>query len=217
MIYGIFGRIGMGKSTLFKAIVRNYKRAIVIDPRGEHAELGVVPSSLDSFREFWNAHHNDEKWKIVLQPEVLARGDDVDDEESDPEQVLAPYIKLLTKHGRNYLVAIDEVDEFIDAQRNNKAIKRLISYGRHWGIDVVAIARRTQEVPRKLTAQCGHLFVLNMQEPDDIKYIKRFLPKTKEFDPFETLPKLVKFQSIHYKVSDGSLSIMTVLPVDEEV
>lgn len=200
MIVGIFGTTGSGKSTLFKRIVRAARRAIVVDPLSEHADLGVCPRTVEEFRDYWRRNRNAERWKIVLQPIVI-------DGRRDPSEVLDPYLSLIARGGREYILAVDEVDTFVSLHGRHPDISTVVNYGRHWGIHLVAVARRTQAVPAEIIAQCSDLYVFRMTRPGDVDYLEPYVGP----DIASRIRTLQTWECIHWQ-TDGTVGLIRVSP-----
>ncbi len=202
MIAGLFGRTGSGKSTLFKRMCRAARRCIVIDPLSEHEDVGAVIRSEGEFRGYWKDNYRRERWHIVIQPieldefkEMIRTGDPAAKKKA--EQLLEPYLRIVSSKGRNYVLGVDEVDTFVSLHQTNDDISTLINYGRHWQIHLIAVARRTQAVPPELIAQCSDLFVFQMTRPGDIEYLAEYL------GPAATarVRSLDTFEYVHWHVS----------------
>jgi hypothetical protein len=73
--------------------------------------------------------------------------------------------------GRCTLV-IEEVDMYCSAQKPLPALDRLLRYGRHRDISVIAISRRPADVPRLLTAQADEVVTFQQTEPRDLAWIR---------------------------------------------
>lgn len=169
-IRGIFGRKGTGKSTLLAGMVRSEERVILVDPMGEHGELGVVVRSMASFKRYWKKSYKG-KWRIVLQPHVL-------DPSKPPREALAPYLELIQRAAREgppFVLVVDEVDVFGDSLHEDPALALVANYGRHFGISLIFAARRPRAVPRTLTSQADELWLYQTTEPVDIDYLRAFI------------------------------------------
>jgi DNA helicase HerA-like ATPase len=205
MIACIFGRTGSGKSILLKRMTRSSRRAIVVDPLSEHDELGVIPADMDAFRDFWIRMHTRERWKVVLQPRVLGTKGE------DPSEVLEPYLRVAGRSvmhgGPDFILAVDEVDRFVDTHRKHRDISIVINYGRHRGVHLIAVARRTQAVPSEMIAQCSDLYVFHMHRPGDIDYLRPHLSP----DAADRITSLEVHQCVHWHVS-GRWEVLHVPP-----
>ena len=74
-------------------------------------------------------------------------------------------------------IFIDELDFYLGSVTNNESsFFKLINYGRHKQIDLIAISRRAQDIPKTLTSQMDLLFVGKQGlDINDKKYISAFV------------------------------------------
>lgn len=81
----------------------------------------------------------------------------------------------------NICIFIDELDFYLGSATNNESsFFKLINYGRHKEIDLIAIARRAQDIPKTLTSQMDLLFVGKQGlDINDKKYISAFVGEQK--------------------------------------
>ena len=77
----------------------------------------------------------------------------------------------------NICIFIDELDFYLGSATNNESsFFKLINYGRHKEIDLIAVARRAQDIPKTLTSQMDLLFVGKQGlDINDKKYISAFV------------------------------------------
>ena len=77
----------------------------------------------------------------------------------------------------NICIFIDELDFYLGSATNNESsFFKLINYGRHKEIDLIAVARRAQDIPKTLTSQMDMLFVGKQGlDINDKKYISAFV------------------------------------------
>lgn len=193
MIVGILGQRGCGKSTLFKTFVRSNRRVMVIDPRGEHASLGITVQSTAEFRRYWRSRYT-RTWRLILQPHELYEGMDCvgdgtapGEVEREPAEVLEPYLKIIAAHGKQCLVAVDEVGELGDAWHCDPRLHKWAHYGRHRGLTLVWCARRPQEVAPVLRSQADVLYVFRMTDRLDRDKVKDRMGSA--VDELKTLPQ----------------------------
>ena len=77
-------------------------------------------------------------------------------------------------------VILDEVDMLCTAGQAHPALHRLIHYGRHQRVNLVATARRPQDMYRGLTSQADTIVAFRADELLDLEYLK-----SKRLDPAE--------------------------------
>lgn len=72
-------------------------------------------------------------------------------------------------------VIADEIDQEVSVHEGlvrDTPLHSIVNYGRHYNVGLLWCARRCPDVPRGLTANTNHWFVLHTDEPSDQKYIK---------------------------------------------
>jgi hypothetical protein len=69
-------------------------------------------------------------------------------------------------------VLIEEADLRCSPQYMVPALDKLIRYGRHWGVSIVALARRPAEISRHLTAQADTIVSFQTVEPRDLDFFR---------------------------------------------
>lgn len=193
MIACIFGRTGSGKSTLFKRMVRASARAIVIDPKNEHQDLGACPESMEDFLAYWKANYRLPRWHIVLQQRHLRF-------RAKPREALEPYLRKIAWNGRNFIVGIDEIDQFIGLHVEQPDVMAIINLGRASGVHLIGCARRAQRVHPDFLSQASDLYVFQMTRPGDCEYLEEYIGG----DAVAACKALQTHEYIHWNV-DGSI------------
>ena len=112
--------------------------------------------------------------------------------------------------GKDYgdcLLVVDEVDFYVQPGYAPGPFSELVRIGRHWGVEMICMARRPASVWRNLTANADHLCVFLTHEPRDITYLSEFLTRPVA----ESLRVLDKFCFIQYsngEVTRGRTSLL---------
>ena len=70
------------------------------------------------------------------------------------------------------LVVFDEVDVY---GKNNESIKYLYWYGRHKGLDIIAISRRFYELPVVVRSQTDRFYCFQVTEWNDLREIRYWI------------------------------------------
>lgn len=167
MIELIFGKRGSGKTTLAKKRLIEYDNKIIVDPLREYHGL-IVHSVEGLINHYKETGHFD----IIFRP--------LNDFDSE-------YVFSLYPLG-NITFIIEEIDFFMSSSNISNDLSYIIKYGRHYGINILGIARRTQEVNKLLTSQANKIWVSRMQEVADLAYFQKL-----GFNPeqIKTLPDYV--------------------------
>lgn len=76
---------------------------------------------------------------------------------------------------KNFTVVCEEIDLVSAAGKMPFGLKKIINYGRHNAINLLALSRRAHAIPRDLTANADTIVTFNQQEPRDLKYLSDFM------------------------------------------
>lgn len=81
------------------------------------------------------------------------------------------FFELFTKVKEPATVIIEEADKFMGSAHYdiNDDIKNIINYGRHWGQNLIFIARRPARLNKDVTSQSNFIISLRQTESGDIK------------------------------------------------
>lgn len=162
------GRSGCGKSYLAKRIQDKYPRKIIFDTLYEYDTKGAEVA--DNFKSFCEklVKINKEKPKNFT---LIYRLDlDSDDNTDELDEAL----KLIYYLG-DCLVVIEEVQIFATSHNLPKWLKNMVLTGRHQKIGVLFTSQRMGEINKTVLSQCSHLFIGNMVEQNDQRYISGFI------------------------------------------
>jgi uncharacterized protein len=61
---------------------------------------------------------------------------------------------------------------------SRKSMERIAKEGRKYGVGLVVVSQRPQEVSETVLAQCGTFICLRMTNPDDQAYVRRLVPES---------------------------------------
>lgn len=150
------GNRGSGKTTLCRALaVRLAERrpVLALDPWNEWGH--IVDTTVTSVRELASALKAGRRHVRLCSSR---RGD-------------ALALLRLAYEVDDCFLVLDEADLVLRNQHNPEEFDRIVSYGRHFGQSVLAIARRPSDLPRSLTAQ-GVLCFSHTREPNDRKWLR---------------------------------------------
>jgi len=153
----LLGAMGCGKSTLARRLLQAAPYRLIVDPRAEHAGDCVCLSLAD----------------LV---DLCAKGFPADctvvcralEDEGD----YADYLFALLQSLRGVTVFIDEIDEYCSPHGSRPELRRLVNYQRHFGISLLAAARRAAAVHRDLTALANEYYLFRAVEPRDLAYLE---------------------------------------------
>lgn len=159
----VFGRTGAGKTVLARALLNEWRRelgadGLIVDTLGEHGDvprldLGDVPG--------WLALSAGRREPGLVRVTV---------EDDAQFKALADSFKARPP-GRPLALYVDEASYWAKPAWTTPGLADVVRYGRHYGVHLLAVARRSAEVSRELTAQAGRLYVFRVVEPRDVAYL----------------------------------------------
>lgn len=168
----IAGKAGTGKSTYARKLVRGAKRLIVLDPKGEHRELGAVHKGLAAslqrvlklqegrvprFREVFRLPVGEPMDELLRS--LTAFREDWDDPEPDPSEI--------------FTLLFDEADMQARPGERNTGADYLVQYGRVVCDPIIMLARRLSRLPRDATANARRIVLFETDEPADLEELRK--------------------------------------------
>lgn len=96
-------------------------------------------------------------------------------------------------HAQNLILIVDEVDLYLSHALPSPWLLKLIRYGRHQRVSLVAISQRPANVKRDLTAMADDVIVFAVTENRDLQYLSQRLSPT-EINIVKRLPKFKHFR-----------------------
>ena len=148
----IFGKTGTGKTTLAKKIIENYNRVIIIDALQEYKK-GLIFYSFQDLADYFT-EKNPSKFNFICRFE-----NDLDME----------YLFLFIFEIGNLLLVVEEAEIYIAPQVKQSSFLRLVRYGRHRGISILGIARRSTELSTSFRSQTDKIYSFKQTDPLDLK------------------------------------------------
>lgn len=142
----------MGKTTLARALIRRLSphKTYVVDPLYEYRDLAAADPE-NVFIE------NDDHLAAYLAKDAYDQA----------------------TRGRKTLIVFDELEFYGKRKSDEEWLKKLYLTGRHWGISIIAIAKRYaglgqfEGVPPLVRSQSSELYLFRVTEPTDIEYVKK--------------------------------------------
>lgn len=159
----LLGKKKSGKSHRARELLALAHRRIVVDPMWEHASLGAIVRSFDELVRYVRALRHS-RYGIVyrgLDPGDLLRVIALATA-GTPDDPPIPGCTIL----------IDEIDRVCSPSSLPVPIQRLINYGRHYQVSLIAAARRPKRIHPDLRAAADRLIIGPIQEPSDIEYFR---------------------------------------------
>lgn len=153
----IFGRTGSGKSELVKKnFIPILSRLVIIDFMCEYSPAGsIIFTSLQDFINYLKTH-KDEFFCYVIRF--------TDDQELENLFDILFYLE-------DYFLIVEEAELYISPHGKSQNFYKIIRYGRHNKISVIAVARRVTELSNDVKAQATSIYTYKQILERDIKVL----------------------------------------------
>ncbi len=166
-ITAVLGKKGYGKTSYVISQTADLDRLIIFDYNREYQNGKIIelPQQLiEQVRLNRNSY-----FRLIYRPApVLTLKDHFN------------FFSEICNNVAGYTVVIEEVDYFASAGVMPEGLQKLINYGRHHAINILALSRRAHKVPRDLTANADVIITFNQQEPRDVKYLTDYMGEVGE-------------------------------------
>lgn len=171
----IFGRTGSGKSYLTKRLIKKIDRVCIIDVLFEY-DNGLIFYTLSDFLDYLEKK-TEKKFCYIFRFT------------SDFEiELLFDLLYTLS----NLTLVVEEAEIYISSYSKKSNFLKLVRYGRHKSISIIAVARRVTELSNDLRAQANKIISFKQILKNDLDYLK-----TLGFHKVETL-KQFDFETVIY-------------------
>lgn len=151
---------GQGKTTLAQQLSAGRLRLFCLDPLAEYRD-GLIFETLEALQFFFRTSRPE--FRCILR---------FNEEEEEEEA-----FNLVWTVGR-CLLLVEEVDLLAPPSGGSRLFRKLVKYGRHRRIDVLAISRRPAEISRLLSSQCDEIISFRQEEENDLAWLSK-----RGFDP----------------------------------
>lgn len=189
----IMGKRGSGKTTLARKIQRCFPRLVIIDRVGDYKnESGKNVwhvQTMEGFGKAIKATLSESAFKIIVQFPV----------ESDNHDELFNQVLYVCYKRDDYCelqsslcIVIDEVHNFARHNFIPRYFREVLLTGRHQNLGVIACSQRPANVHKDILANSHHIFCANLNEANDINYLKGAIGSVAE-----RLRELPQFHFLH--------------------
>ena len=187
-VVGLFGRRGVGKSTLARQIARHQGRLLVWDYIGEYGPLAYrSEGNLQALVSYLREGHR--------QPFFAARYIPRTGEVEEFEAFCG-----IAYRCRNTLIVVEEAAAICQASYLPPAFGRIVRQGRHRGLGMLWCTQRLNEVSRTLTSLTDVWAGFALSEPADLMALAQRCGR----EYAERIAKLPRFEWLGYNVDDQS-------------
>lgn len=160
-ITAVLGKKGFGKTTYTVAVTEKLTRLIIFDFNREYENGFIVSNPKQLIAQL--RLNSSTYFRLIYRP--------------DPQIEIEQHFEFFSRIAfevKNYTLVIEEVDIVSSAAKMPVGLKKIINYGRHNAINLLALSRRAHMVPRDLTANADAIVTFNQHEPRDIKYLSDY-------------------------------------------
>lgn len=165
-IISIIGRKGSGKTTLSKSLAESYRRRIIFDFANEHP--GKFVTSSENFIAF-DKKYPDQSINIRFSIE-----EDMDEVQTITEEILRHlYTRNLNTHNlKDTVIVFEEAQFFFPQKILSSSLSRILTVGRHAGLNIIANTQRPALVSKTLLSQSDEIYTSFIWEKYDLKYLQ---------------------------------------------
>ncbi len=184
----VLGMRGCGKTVKVRNLIRDIRRLLVVDTKGNDYQDGVAFRSLAELKTFWHKVYQGD-FRLIYKPQ----GDD--------SEIIADIAEICTLclACENMTLVVEELNIIYDAQRPPAEFNKMIFAGRDPGIELIGVAQRPFGFGRKLSSQAKEFYVFYNREPDDVRYFKNYLGS----EAAEAIRNLEKYNYVKWIYADG--------------
>lgn len=164
-ITAVLGKKGFGKTTYVVSQTAALTRLIIFDYNREYEQGRIISTPQELINQL--RLNQNTYFRLIYRP--------------SPVLDIHAHFDFFSKicfEVKNYTLVIEEVDLVSSAGNMPEGLKKIINYGRHHAINLLALSRRAHMVPRDLTANADSIVTFNQQEPRDIRYLADYFGGT---------------------------------------
>ena len=170
---------GYGKSTKVTALAKSFPRVFYYDTLGDDYTDGIIVRDRQALERFWRGVYR-LPFRIIYRP-------------PDPVAEFTRICELIWECG-NLLFVVDEVQLFYHGASCPGEFTKIVTGGRHAGIDLVGVTQAPKKLGELLRSQAHEWYVFGVREPDQAHYLSERLAGVDD----DVFRRLEKFQYVHY-------------------
>lgn len=194
----VVGFRGSGKSTVASSILKPNDGIFVFDVHGDEV-YRFIPNTARSIEEL----EDYSRWRREARPETRVAIRFIPDARNDPFETLNDFLAEVW-NWRNVWVCIEEVSESckgVSAQGMPPELRRLISQGRHKGLNQIFCGIRLPEIPTPIRDGANIQIVFFSRDTQTRDLIAQRLGREalEEFESLEQHDALVVFRDGSYQ------------------
>lgn len=151
----VFGRTGSGKTFFVKKIIDKLHRVIIIDKMYEY-DGDIIFYNLNDLIN-WFLKNKPATFKIVCRFES----------DNDIENLFK-----FVWFAKNLVLVVEESELYISPYQKQSEFLKLIRYGRHRSISIIAVARRVVELSNDVKANADKIITFKQILKKDLEYLE---------------------------------------------
>lgn len=192
-VISIVGMRGSGKSTLTKRLAQKHSRIIVFDKMNEWVKYAShICNDLESFKIFWRENFHKKSFLCVIQ---FPFGSEID----DLQELTDTIVKILYHTGleseQDTCLIFEEAQFYFPSMQVSGVMFELLTTGRHASLSIIANTQRPASVSKLLISQSDKVFVGQIFEFNDLKYLVGSLGESAKH-----VRQLQKFYFLKYEI-----------------
>lgn len=184
----VFGIRGSGKTVKVRNLIKDTRRLLVVDTKGNDYFEGVSFHSLAELKKFWLKVYSGD-FRLIYKPP----GGDAETIEDIAE------ICTLSLACENMTLVVEELNIIFDEKRPPTELNKMIFSGREPGIELIGVAQRPFGFERKFTSQAKEFYVFYSREPGDVRFFKQSLGNEAAL----SICTLEQYQYLKWVYADG--------------
>ncbi len=149
------GAPGCGKTTIVATLVQEAaasgRDVRILDPAGSWPEVGEWPDT--GPEDVRGPEERAEAWIVALRKERRKKG-------SPPPPML---------------LVLDDCDTYLGGGQPRGVWRDLFTTFRHWRLDLILVARRTQDVPKIVFTSASYCYLFTHREVGALTYMRAYL------------------------------------------
>lgn len=166
----VMGRRGCGKSFLAKNLQKLWPRKIIIDSLNEYKkenEKTIIVNNFNDFSEklIFLKENKSKEFTLIFQF----------DPETKVSEELFDQILRVAFYFKNVQIVIEEIQLYSDPHNLPHWLNRCLFIGRHQHLSLLFTTQRPGMLNKSILSQCSHVFIGNLIDGNDIRYVSGFL------------------------------------------
>lgn len=170
----IIGIRGCGKSTLSRALSSTFHREIIFDRLRERRD-GIIITDLNQFSRYWNDHHGDENFQIIIQLRSSRDDELFAFENNEILRIVYETGLRKTEQGldhQNTLLLFEELQFYCTPHSIIPYLKEAILTGRHSRLTIIGNTQRPANIHGDFKGNAHFVFAGQLVHKADVDYLK---------------------------------------------